>query len=64
MYKNIMNKFHRPLPEYYDSMYMDGYTPEEISYAARRSILRRYYERKMAKDDVMDIRIKSEVKVK
>ena len=27
------------VPEYYPSMYMDGYSPEEILYAKRRQIL-------------------------
>ena len=28
--------YHRNVPEYYDWMYLDGYTPEQIWYAKRR----------------------------
>jgi hypothetical protein len=28
--------YHRNVPEYYDWMYLDGYTPEQIMYAKRK----------------------------
>jgi hypothetical protein len=28
--------YHRDVPEYYDWMYLDGYTPEQIMYAKRK----------------------------
>ncbi len=36
MKKNIL--IQRELPEYYDTMYLDGYTPEEILQAQRNTM--------------------------
>lgn len=30
----------KDIPEYYHYMYLDGYTPEQIMYSARKKILR------------------------
>ena len=39
--------FHmKPIPEYYDGMYLDGYTNEEILQAARNKITRMDEERR------------------
>lgn len=38
----------RRIPEYYDTMYLDGYTPYEILYATRKKMHREYMERKEA----------------
>ena len=35
----------RRIPEYYDTMYLDGYTPYEILYATRKKMFREYQER-------------------
>ena len=35
----------RRIPEYYDTMYLDGYTPYEILYATRKKMNREYQER-------------------
>ncbi len=32
----MMEQLVRKIPDYYPTMYLDGYTPEEILYAARR----------------------------
>ena len=47
------------LPEYYDTMYLDGYTPEEILMAHRKMM----YEN-LKEPEVGEIVIRSEVKVK
>lgn len=36
----------KPIPEYYDGMYLDGYTNEEILQAARNKITRMDEERR------------------
>ena len=36
----------RQIPEYYPTMYMDGYTPEQILHAAKRGMIQRHRERK------------------
>ena len=37
------------IPDYYDTMYRDGYSPEQILHAARRKILQEHEARKAAK---------------
>ena len=39
----LINEFHKNLPEYYDTMYLDGYTPEQIMEAHRRSMRKKYH---------------------
>ncbi len=50
----------KKIPEYYPTMYLDGYTPEEILMAHRRSMQKRLEERETAEE----ITITSEVKIK
>ena len=35
----------RHVPEYYDEMYQDGFTPDEIMYAVKKKMDREYKER-------------------
>ena len=44
-----MMQFGRRIPEYYPSMYLDGYTPYEILHATRRKMYQEYQEREEAK---------------
>ena len=37
-------KMNREVPEYYPTMYLDGYTPEEILCARRKSMLKKQKE--------------------
>ena len=46
---NEIMMYGRRIPEYYDTMYLDGYTPYEILYAVRRKMHREYLEREEAK---------------
>ena len=60
---------HDNLPDYYDTMYLDGYTPEQIMVAVHRTMYKRYLAQKeQAKRDQQpedyNININSEVKVK
>ena len=52
------------LPDYYDTMYLDGYTPDEIMVAHHRTMMKRYKARKAEQEKVESIKIKSEVKIK
>ena len=36
-----MSMFDKKLPEYYPTMYLDGYTPEEILHAMRKSMMKK-----------------------
>ena len=67
---SVMNHYFRDLPDYYDTMYMDGYTPEQIMYAAHKKMQRMYEESKAAKrakaeeNEIPTVKIVSEVKIK
>ena len=58
------------IPDYYPTMYKDGYTPEQILYSARRKILREYEARKEAQraeaeaNEIPEVRITSKVVIK
>ena len=62
---NRLEYFHNPddLPEYYDTMYLDGYSPVQIMLAAHRTQYKRYQEQNQQPEDY-NININSEEKVK
>ena len=60
----LADQYFKDIPEYYHYMYLDGYTPEQIMYAARKKILRQYAERQEKENEIDKIKIVSEVKVK
>ena len=52
--------YEKDIPEYYDYMYLDGYTPNQILQANRKRM-----QRELAKGNIIDkIRITSKVKLK
>lgn len=58
------------IPDYYPTMYKDGYTPEQILYSARRKIVREYEARKEAQrteaeaNEIPEVKITSKVVIK
>ena len=46
---SLIDQYFRNVPEYYDTMYLDGYTPEQIMHAAHKKMQRMYEEREAAK---------------
>ncbi len=57
----------RPLPDYYDTMYMDGYKPYEIIEAAHRTMIKQYNARMEADTQEpapMNVKFYMEVKTK
>ena len=42
---SLRNDKSKRIPEYYNTMYQDGYTPEEIRFAAHRDMIDKYRER-------------------
>ena len=42
----MFEEYDKKIPDYYPTMYMDGYTPEQILHAAKRGIMQRHRERK------------------
>ena len=67
---SLIDQYFRDVPEYYDTMYMDGYTPEQIMHAAHKKMQRMYEEREAAKraeaeaNEIPDVKIISEVKIR
>ena len=41
----LIDSFHKNLPDYYDTMYLDGYTPEQIMEAKHWSMAKEYRRR-------------------
>ena len=60
----------REIPDYYPSMYLDGYEPHQILHAARRKILQEHEAREAAKraeaeaSVIPEVKITSEVKLR
>ena len=44
----LLEWYNRQIPEYYDTMYLDGYTPQQILYAKHRQMYNDYLARKEA----------------
>lgn len=60
---SLSDYYNRQIPEYYDTMYMDGYTPEQIMTAFRKKLNREREERREA-SEIPNVKIISEVKVR
>ena len=60
----------RQIPDYYNTMYLDGYRPDQILHAARRKILQEHEAREAAKraeaeaSVIPEVKITSEVKLR
>lgn len=64
VFEKMRNKH---IPDYYPTMYQDGYKPYEIVEAAHNSIIKQYLERQEADtptDEPMNVRFQVEVKHK
>lgn len=60
---NITDNYFKNVPEYYPSMYMDGYSPEEIYFSFKRKV----YQEQEDREDINnppEVKITSEVKVR
>lgn len=51
------------IPDYYDTMYLDGYAPDQILYSAHRKMVREIEARREA-NEIPNVKIISEVKIK
>lgn len=66
----LITDYFKNVPEYYDTMYMDGFTPEQIMYAAHRKMDKMIQEREAAKraaaeeNEIPTVKIVSEVKIR
>ena len=59
--ENILRR-NRPIPEYYDTMYMDGYEPWEIMEAVHKRMRRIVAEREVEDNSVSEVKITSVIK--
>ena len=65
----LLENFHKDVPEYYDYMYLDGYSPEQILHAAHKKMMRQLEEREAAQrakaeeNEIPNVKIISEVKI-
>lgn len=56
---SLKDKQYRKVPRYYKTMYQDGFTPEEIWFAAKQDLL----ERAEQPDDI-NVNVNSKIEVK
>ncbi len=58
--------YDRKIPDYYPTMYRDGYSPEQIRYALHRKMVRENESREAEaeQNEVWNVKITSEVKIK
>ena len=52
MVTSLLEQHNRKIPDYYPTMYMDGFTPEEVMYAAKRQMYQQILERKAMQTDL------------
>ena len=52
MVTSLLEQHNRRIPDYYPTMYLDGLTPEEVMYAAKRQMYRQIQERKVMQTDL------------
>ena len=66
----ILEDLDRQIPDYYPTMYRDGYSPEQIMYAAHRKLRRECEAREAAKraeaeaNEIPEVKITSKVVIK
>lgn len=66
----IFEYLDRQIPDYYPTMYRDGYTPEQILYSAHRKLRREYEAREAERraeaeaNEIPEVKITSKVVIK
>lgn len=61
----ISDYINRKIPEYYDTMHLDGFTPQEILAALHKKMIQQYGSAdQQTPDPFQNINIKSEIKIK
>lgn len=66
LYSDYPNKTYngKHLPDYYDYMYLDGYTPDEVMEAHRRTMRKKFDAIRKKRAKIDEIKITSEIKIK
>ena len=52
MVTSLLAQHNRRIPDYYPTMYLDGFNPEEVMYAAKRQMYQQIQERKAMQTDL------------
>ena len=52
MVTSLLEQHNRRIPDYYPTMYLDGFEPWEVMYAAERQMYRQIQERKAMQTDL------------
>lgn len=52
MVSSLLEQHNRRIPDYYPTMYMDGFSPWEVMYAAKRQMYQQLQERKAMQTDL------------
>lgn len=55
-YESVLDYYTRTIPEYYPTMYLDGYSPMEILQASNRSFDKKQAERSSQQQTSINIR--------
>ena len=59
---SLIDQYFSKVPEYYDTMYMDGYEPWEIMEAVHKRMRRIVAEREAEDNSVSEVKITSVIK--
>lgn len=60
----IFDYYDRQIPEYYETMYLDGYTPNQILHAVHRKMVRDYVEKEEKKRAEKETEVQIEKQVR
>ena len=52
----MFEEYDRKIPDYYPTMYMDGYTPVQILHSVKRGMYKKHMERKQQRTAEKDVR--------
>lgn len=52
---NYIDYLNRKIPDYYDTMYLDGYTPEQILMAHRKMMIETLLENEEETEEILSI---------
>ena len=61
---SLMEQFDKQIPDYYPTMYLDGYTPAQILHSAKRGMYQKHMERKQQRTTETDVRSALEAAMK
>lgn len=62
--KSVFEKMTGDIPDYKSTMYLEGYKPYQILQACRKSMINRYYEQEIQKEQAEPMNVKMRVEVK